>query len=117
MEVRATAKHIRVGARKVRLVLDTVRGCPAGEALNRLKFMPQGAARIVEKVLKSAVANAEDRELGDVDDLVISRCWADGGPTLKRMRPRAQGRSNRILKPTSHITMVVSTGDSVKELA
>lgn len=115
MEARATAKFVRVGPRKVRLVLDTVRGLPAGEALNHLKFMPQGAARLVEKVLKSAVANAEDRELGDVDDLIVSRCWADGGPVLKRIRPRAQGRANRILKPTSHITMVVSNGD--KELA
>jgi large subunit ribosomal protein L22 len=107
-EVRATAKYLRISPTKVRLVLDIIRGDRAGEALNRLKFMPQAAARVVEKVLKSAVANAEDREVGDVDQLVISSCWADQGPTLKRFRPRAQGRAGRILKRTSHITVVVA---------
>lgn len=116
MEAQATAKFQRIGPRKVRLVLDTIRGCAAGDALNRLKFMPHHAARVVEKVLKSAVANAEDRQIGDVDDLKVSRAWADQGPTLKRIRARAQGRANRILKPTSHITVVVSasgTGETV----
>ncbi len=108
MEVKATAKYQRIGPRKARLVIDAIRGVAAGEALNRLKFMPQKAARMVEKVLKSAVANAEDRQVGDVDELVISSAWSDQGPSLKRIRPRAQGRANRILKPSSHITIVVS---------
>ncbi|MFQ5509695.1 MAG: 50S ribosomal protein L22 [Leptospirillia bacterium] len=108
MEVQATAKYQRIGARKVRMVVDVIRGAGAEDALSRLKFMPQKAARMVEKVLKSAVANAEDREVGDVDELVVTRAWVDQGPTLKRIRARAQGRANRILKPTSHITIVVS---------
>jgi large subunit ribosomal protein L22 len=114
MEVRATAKYQRIAPRKVRLVMDTVRGIPAGEALGRLKFMPQRAARVVEKVVKSAVANAEDRNVGDVDDLVIRSAWVDQGPTLKRIRPRAQGRANRILKHTSHVTVVVSPAASAQ---
>ena len=114
MEVRATARYLRIAPRKVRLVMDTVRGRPAGEALGALKFMPQRAARVVEKGLKSAVANAEDRNLGDVDALVISRAWVDQGPTLKRIRPAPQGRANRILKHTSHVTVVVSADEPAK---
>jgi len=110
MEVRATARYQRIAPRKVRLVMDTVRGCPAGEALSRLKFMPHHAARVVEKVLKSAVANAEDRNVGDVDALTISKAWVDVGPTLKRIRPAPQGRAHRILKHSSHVTVVVSAG-------
>ncbi len=113
MEVRATAKYLRVGPRKARLVLDIIRGTAVGDAMNQLKFMPNAAARLVEKVLKSAVANAEDRQVGDVDDLIVSQAWVDQGPTLKRFRPRAQGRANRILKRSSHITVVVASGDTV----
>ncbi len=113
MEVSATAKYIHVGPRKARLVLDTIRGVAVGVAMNQLKFMPNAAARLVEKVLRSAVANAEDRQVGDVDDLVVSRAWVHQGPTLKRFRPRAQGRANRILKRSSHITVVVAPSDRV----
>jgi len=113
MEARATTKFLRVGPRKARLVINVIRGAAVGDAMNQLKFMPNAAARLVEKVLKSAVANAEDREIGDVDDLIVSRVWVDQGPTLKRFRPRAQGRANRILKRSSHITVVVAPGDSV----
>ncbi|MDH4230164.1 MAG: 50S ribosomal protein L22 [Nitrospirota bacterium] len=107
MQVRAIAKYQRISPRKIRLVLDTIRGARAGQALNQLKFMPHTAARYVEKVVKSAVANAEDRQVGDVDDLVIAAAWADGGPTLKRIRPMPQGKAGRIIKRTSHITVVV----------
>ena len=116
MEARATSKFLRLGPNKARLVVDTIRGRRVGDAFNMLKFMPQAAARVVEKVLKSAVANAEDRQVGDVDELIISKVWVDQGPTLKRFRPRAQGRANRILKRTSHVTVVVAPeGDSVNK--
>ncbi len=111
MQARATSKYLRLGPRKARLVADSIRGAAVGDALNSLKFMPQAAARVVEKVVKSAVANAEDLEIGDVDELVVSGIWVDQGPTLKRIRPGAQGRANRILKRSSHITVVVSPRD------
>jgi large subunit ribosomal protein L22 len=107
-EAIAIAKYQRIAPRKVRIVMDTVRGCAVGEAIGRLKFMPQRGARVLEKVLKSAVANAEDRGVGDVDQLVIARAWVDQGPSLKRIRPRPQGRANRILKHSSHVTVVVA---------
>ncbi|MBI5136691.1 MAG: 50S ribosomal protein L22 [Nitrospirae bacterium] len=114
MEATATSKYQRVGARKARLVVDLIRGARAGDALNHLKFMPHAAARLVEKVLKSAIANAEDRQIGDVDDLVVTRIWVDQGPMQKRIHPSAQGRANRILKRSSHITVVVAAGDRAK---
>ena len=93
---------------KVRLVLDAVRGKPAQEALAILQFLPNRAARPVAKALKSAVANAENNFNMDPDDLVVTRCAADEGRTLKRWRPRARGRVNQILKRSSHITVVVA---------
>ena len=107
MEVRAQARYMRVGPRKARYVVDMVRGRKAEDALNILKFTPRKAARIVHKVLSSAVANAEQRSDIDVDTLYIKRIFVDEGPTLKRWRPRAMGRATRILKRTSHITVIL----------
>ena len=108
VEVRAVERHIRMSPQKVRLVLDVVRGKPAQEALAILQFLPQRAARPVAKALKSAVANAENNFNMDPDDLILTRCAADEGRTLKRWRPRARGRVNQILKRSSHITVVVA---------
>lgn len=107
MEVRATAKYIRLTPRKVRLVLDAVRGKQAAAAIALLELMPQRAAKEVRKVVKSAVANAENNFEIDPEGLVIKRIYADEGPTLKRFRPRAHGRVSPILKRSSHITVVV----------
>jgi large subunit ribosomal protein L22 len=107
-EAIAIAKFQRIAPRKVRQVMDTVRGRPVGEAMSRLKFMPQRGARVLEKVLKSAVANAEDRGVGDVDELVVARAWVDQGPSLKRIRSAPQGRAHRIIKHSSHVSVVVA---------
>jgi len=97
------------------LVVDMIRGRKVEEALSVLDFTPKKAARIVAKTLRSAVANAEDTKNVDVDELIVTRCWVDEGPTLKRMLPRAQGRATRINKRSSHITVIVDekqTGQS-----
>ena len=107
MEVKAVAKFVRISPRKVRLVMDQVRGKRVGDALNMLNFAPQKGARMVKKLVNSAVANAENNAGLDVDSLFISRIYADEGPTLKRWRPRALGRATRIRKRTSHMTVVV----------
>ena len=107
METRAVAKFVRVSAQKARLVADTVRGLPVEDALNVLAFTPKKAAELIRKVLVSAVANAEQLPGIDVDSLVVKRVQVDGGPMLKRIRPRAMGRAYRIRKRTSHITVVV----------
>jgi large subunit ribosomal protein L22 len=107
MEVQAVAKYIRTSPRKVRLVVDLVRGRPVVEALALLRFMPQAAAQDVAKVVKSAVANAEQNNHMSAEDLFIIRIMADEGPTMKRFRPRSHGRSSPILKRSSHITVVV----------
>jgi large subunit ribosomal protein L22 len=103
MEARAQARFIRVTPRKARRVVDLIRGLPAAEA--------QAASEPVGKVLASAIANAEHNFKLDSDTLVVSRAWVDEGPTLKRFRPRAQGRAYRINKRTSHITVVVESRD------
>jgi len=108
MEVRAVAKYMRVSPQKVRMLVDAVKGKPVETGLTSLKFMPQKAARIVEKVVRSAVANADQNPDIDVDALVIRNITVDGGPTLKRWRPRARGRATRILKRTAHITVVLA---------
>ena len=108
MEARAKARYVRVTPRKARRVVDMIRGMPADEAQAVLQFAPQAASTPVRKVLASAVANAGQAGLRDTDSLVVSRAWVDEGPTLKRFRPRAQGRGYRILKRTSHITVIVS---------
>ena len=98
---------------KARRVVDMVRGMPTEEALALLQFAPQAAAVTVRKVLESAIANAETTEGLDADDLVVSACLVDEGPTMKRWRPRAQGRATRINKRTSHITLVVQPAEVV----
>lgn len=107
METRAVAKYIRVSPQKARLVADVIRGMKADTAVTTLRFMPKKAARILRKVLESAVANADQRDSVDVDTLYVKEVTVDGGPMLKRFSPRAQGRATRILKRTSHITVVV----------
>ena len=110
MEVKATAKYMRISPQKVRKLADAVKGKPAEAGLNTLKFMPQKAAGMVEKILKSAVANASQNTSLDVDALVIKNIIVDQGPVLKRFRARARGRGSRILKRTSHITVIVAEG-------
>jgi large subunit ribosomal protein L22 len=104
---RAQARYVRVGPRKVRRVIDLVRGMRAADALDVLRFAPQAASEDVYKVVASAMANAEHNERLDRDALWISEAYVDEGPTLKRFRPRAQGRAYRVRKRTSHITVVV----------
>jgi large subunit ribosomal protein L22 len=107
MEAKATAKYVRISSTKVGVVLDLIRGKNASEASAILKFTPKFAAVEIAKVLKSAVANAENNENLDVSRLYVSEAYANQGPTLKRWRPRAQGRAYQILKRSSHITVVV----------
>ena len=108
MEVKSIARFIRISPTKVRKVAVAVKGKPVEEALNVLGFMPQRSARILAKVIRSAVANADQQPELDVDSLSISSIAVNQGPTLKRFRPRAMGRANRILKRTSHITVVLA---------
>ena len=108
MQAKAVAKQVRIAPRKARLVVDLIRGKEVGEAIAILRHTPKAASPIVEKVLKSAIANAEHNYEMDPDNLVISEACVDEGITLKRFRPRAQGRASRINKRTSHITVVVS---------
>jgi len=107
MEAVAKAKYVRISPRKARLVADAIRGMKVEEALNKLKFTPKKAAGIFSKVLDSAVANAGQRPDIDVDRLYVKRAYVDGGPTMKRWRPRAMGRAYIIRKRTSHITVVL----------
>ncbi|OFW75526.1 MAG: 50S ribosomal protein L22 [Alicyclobacillus sp. RIFOXYA1_FULL_53_8] len=107
-QTRARAKYIRIAPRKVRLVVDLIRGKRIGEALAILKFTPKAASPVVEKVLRSAIANAENNHNMDVERLYVKEIFADPGPTLKRFHPRAQGRAYSIMKRTSHITVVVA---------
>lgn len=107
MEVRAVAKYIRISPQKVRMITGAVKGQPVESGLNTLKFMPQKSAGILEKLLRSAVANADQKDL-DVDELVIQNIIVDQGPTLKRFKARARGRGTRILKRTSHITVILA---------
>jgi len=104
---RAIARHVRISPNKARRVVNLVRGLPAREALTVLQFAPQAASVQVSKVLASAMANAENNERLDPDGLLISEAYVDEGPTLKRFRPRAQGRAYRIRKRTCHITIAV----------
>jgi large subunit ribosomal protein L22 len=105
------ARYVRVTPRKARRVIDMIRGLPATDAQAVLRFAPQSASGPVGKVLDSAIANAGQAGGGDADDLVVSRAWVDEGPTLKRFRPRAQGRGYRINKRTSHITVIVADSE------
>ena len=109
----ASARFVRITPLKARRVVDLVRGVPVDQALSILQFAPQAAAETVHKVLRSAVANAETTEGLDTHDLVVSVAQVDEGPTMKRWRPRAQGRATRINKRTSHITLVVQPASAV----
>ena len=108
MEAKAVAKYVRIAPRKVRVVMNLVRGKSVAEAFAILKFTPKSGADVIEKVLKSAVANAENNFDMNVDKLYISSAYVDQGPTLKRIHPRSRGQAFSILKRTSHVTVVVS---------
>ncbi|MCZ0703471.1 large subunit ribosomal protein L22 [Natronobacillus azotifigens] len=108
MQAKAVAKTVRIAPRKVRLVIDLIRGKNVGEAIAILKNTQRGASPVVEKVLNSAIANAEHNYEMNVDELYVSEAYVNEGVTLKRFRPRAQGRASQINKRTSHITVVVS---------
>lgn len=110
METRAVAKYVRISPRKVRLIMDQLKGKRVEEALHLLTFAPQKNAHIVKKLISSAVANAEENTEIDVDTLFVKTIYADEGPTLKRFRPRAMGRATRIRKRTSHITVILEEG-------
>ena len=107
MEARASLKYCRIAPRKVQIVLDLIRNKPLEMALAILKHTPKAACEPLEKLLKSAAANAENNHNMNRDDLYVAECFVGPGPTLKRMRPRAQGRSFRIMKRTSNITLVL----------
>jgi large subunit ribosomal protein L22 len=109
MHTVARARFVRVSARKARLVLDQIRGKPVGDALATLEYTPRAAARLVEKVLRSAIANAEHNyQVRNLDDLRVVQAVADGGPSMKRVQPRAMGRAFFIKHRTSHLTIGVS---------
>ncbi|WP_408008942.1 50S ribosomal protein L22 [Pseudalkalibacillus sp. A8] len=108
MEAKAVAKQVRIAPRKARLVVDLIRGKEVGEAIAILRHTPKAASPIIEKVLNSAIANAEHNYELEPNNLVIKNAFVDEGVTLKRFRPRAMGRASRINKRTSHITIVVS---------
>ena len=108
-EAKAILRYVRVAPRKARAVVDLIRGHQVAHALTMLKHTPRSAAQVVEKLLRSAVANAEQKEIGDAESLRVSKVFVDGGPTLKRFRARAMGRAASIHKRTSHITVVVSS--------
>jgi large subunit ribosomal protein L22 len=108
MEAIATHKFARGSAQKARLVVDQIRGLHVEKALETLTFSNKSAAVLVKKVLDSAIANAEHNEGADIDELIVKTIMVDDGPTMKRIKPRAKGRADRILKRTSHITVIVS---------
>lgn len=110
MEVTAIAKNIRISAQKVRLVVDQIRGKPVAAAIDILNYSKRKAAVPVCKVLESAIANAEHNAGADIDDLLVARVFVDEGRTLKRLRPRAKGRSDRITKRSCHISVALSDG-------
>ncbi len=107
MEVKATTKFVRISPFKLRLPIPEIKGKNAEQALTLLKFMPLKAAGIMYKTLQSAIANAEHNDELDVDKLVVKNVIVDHGPSMKRFRPRARGRASRILKRTSHLTVIV----------
>jgi large subunit ribosomal protein L22 len=108
MATRATLRFTRQAPRKMRLVADQIRGKSVEKALNILAFSEKESAEVIKKVLESAIANAEHNDNADIDELKIVEIFVDAGPTLKRMMPRARGRADRLLKPTSHITITVA---------
>jgi len=107
MEAKAVTRYVRISPRKARLVTELIKGKPVEEALTILRFVPKKAARLVDKTLRSALANAEQNPNIDVDTLYIKRIFVDGGPTMKRWRARAMGRATKIIKRSSHITVIL----------
>lgn len=107
MEAKAVGKYIRISPQKARLVADVIRGMDVDQAVTTLRFMPKKGAPLLRKVLESALANATQDDQIDVDNLYIKKIQIDGGPSLKRIRPRAMGRATGIIKRTSHITVVL----------
>jgi len=110
MQVTAILRYARISPQKCRLVADTVRGKPVGNAIATLKFMPKKGAELVRKLLESAIANAENNLGADIDELKVERIQVDAAPVLKRFHARAKGRGNRIVKRNSHILVQVSDG-------
>ena len=108
MEVKATAKYIRIAPRKIRIVMNLIRGKSIREAFAILKFTPKVGSEVIEKVLRSAVANAEHNNDMDVEKMFVSSCSVDQGPTLKRIHPRSRGQAFKIVKRSSHVTVAVS---------
>ena len=108
MEVAAKLKYTRMSPQKCRLVCDQIRGLPIDRALDILKFSPKKAAAVLLKVLNSAIANAEHNHGADIDELKVAAVYADQGSTFKRMHARAKGRGSRVVKPTCHITVILS---------
>ena len=108
MATSATLKFTHLSPQKLRLVADQVRGLPVDKAINLLAFSNKKGAVIVKKVLESAIANAENNDGADIDELRVSAIQVNQGPTMKRLRPRARGRADRILKRTSHLTVTVA---------
>ena len=108
MQVLAKHKFARLSPQKGRLVADQVRGLPVAQALDILKFSPKKGADLIIKVLMSAIANAEHNEGADIDELIVGKIFVDEGPVMKRIKPRAKGRADRIIKRTCHITVVVA---------
>lgn len=110
MEAKATLRYARITPRKAKRVIDLIRGKKAGEALIALRFMPYRGSSIVEKLLKSAMANADQKKVTSPEDMIISMAYVGQGPVMKRVEPRAMGRANVIRKRTSHITLILSEG-------
>lgn len=111
-EAKAILRFVRVAPRKARPIIDMIRGQRVPQALTMLKYTPRNAARVVEKVLRSAVANAEQKELGDSESMWVSKAYVDCGPTFKRFHARAMGRAASIHKRTSHITVIVEAAEA-----
>ena len=114
-EIRAVAKYVRISPRKVRIVMDLIRGKDVSDALAILKFTPKRGAVLITKVLNSAIANAENNFDLDAENLYVSKCFVDQGPTMKRVHPRSRGQAFGILKRTSHITVIVSEKEKEAE--
>lgn len=110
-EIKSVAKFVRIAPRKVRIVADLIRGKSVTDALAILKFTPKRGAVLLNKVLRSAIANAENNFDLDADNLIVSKCYIDQGPTLKRIHPRSRGQAFSILKHTSHITVIVAEAE------
>ncbi len=108
MDAKATLRYARITPRKARRVVDLIKGKKAGDALTALSFMPYRGSNFIEKILKSAMANAEQKKVMNPEDMIIANAYVDQGPVMKRMEPRAMGRANVIRKRASHITLVLS---------